>query len=283
MVNDMKRMVKTFEIQRYSASQLALLAILCGALYSCSAVQYNQPREVSYEQLSTSYNRIRLKVTSSLSVLEMFNKPVYELEPDSTELLSQSDNAAALVGQSKSGYKTWFTMVAFNKQNMTAERKYFYLVDEKAGSLLPQFGPFLILPGKGLIFDSQIILPSEVLTKPYMTEEEKQIAILKQVAESLRKDTDELGKVPASDPGKGNQKLAVSSMFLNQIFKTVLLELDKSPAMAKNLSDESGVQFDHISFDKGKIRMTVDGSAVTVKIKLGYFKDKFETAEDSKL
>lgn len=270
-------------VPRFLILGFLLLAILCGALYSCSAVQYNQPREVSYEQLSTSYNRIRLKVTSSLSVLEMFNKPVYELEPDSTELLSQSDNAVALVGQSKSGYKTWFTMVAFNKQNMTAERKYFYLVDEKAGSSLSQYGSFLIPPGKGLIFDSQIILPSEVLTKPYMTEEEKQIAILKQVAESLRKDTDELGKVPADDPGKGNQKLAVSSMFLNQIFKTVLLELDKSPAMAKNLSDESGVQFDHISFDKGKIRMTVDGSVVTVKIKLGYFKDKFEAAEGSKL
>lgn len=279
----MKRTAKISEIQQYSVSQLALLVILCWALHGCSIVQYNQPREVSYEQLSTSYNRIRLKITSSLSVLEMFNKPIYELEPDSTELLSQSDNAVALVGQSKSGYKTWFTMVAFNKQNMTAERKYFYLVDERAGSSLPQLGPFLILPDKGLIFDSQIILPSEVLTKPYMTEEEKQIAILKQVAESLRKDTDELGKVPASDPGKGNQKLAVTGMFLNQIFKTVLLELDKSPAIAKNLSDESGVQFDHISFDKGKIRMTVVGRVVTVKIKLGYFKDKFETAEGSNL
>jgi len=268
-------------VLRFSIFRFAPLFVLCWVLYGCSAVQYNQPREVSYEQLSARYNRIKLKATSSLDVLEMLHKPGYELEPDSTELLSQSDNAVALVGQSKSGYKTWFTMVAFNKQNMTAERKHFYLVDEKAGSSLSQYGSFLIPPGKGLIFDSQIILPSEVLTKPYMTEEEKQIAILKQVAENLRKDTDELGKVPANDPGRGNQKLAVSSMFLNQIFKTVLLELDKSPALAKNLSDKSGVRFDHMNFDKGKIQMTVDNSIVTVKITLGCFIDMFENEEET--
>ncbi len=281
MANDMKRTAKTFEIQRFSACQLALLVILCWVLYGCSNEQYIRTREISYEELSTCYNKIKLKVTSSLDVLEMLGKPGYELEPGSTELLSQSDTAVASLGQSKNGYKTWFNMVAFNKQNMTAERKYFYLADENAGSLLTQLRGFLTSPARGLVFDGQIILPSEVLQKPYITEEEKQIAILKQVAENLRKDTDELGKIPASDLGRGNQKLAVSSMFLNQIFKSVLLELDKSPAMAKNLSDENGVQFDHISFNKGKIRMTVDSSVVTVKIKLGYFKDKFETAEGS--
>ena len=277
----MKRTAKISEIQQYSASQLALLAILCGALCSCSAVQSNQPREVSYEQLCASYNKIRLKVTSSLSVLEMLGKPTYELEPGSTELLSQSDTAVASLGQSKNGYKTWFTMVAFNKQNMTAERKYFYLVDEKAGSLLNQIGNFLISPARGLVFDGQIILPSELLQKPYRTEDEKQIAILKQVAENLRKDTDELGEIPTSDPGRGNQKLAVSGMFMNQVFKSVLLELDESPALARNLSGKSGVQFDQTGFGKGKIRMSVDGSIVTIKIKLGYFIDKFETVENS--
>jgi hypothetical protein len=261
----------------------SVFCLLSYGLYGCSAVQYNQPREVSYEQLSTCYNKIKLKFTSSLNVLEMLRKPAYELEPGSTELLSQSDTVVASLGQSKNGYKTWFTMVAFNEQNMTAERKYFYLADENAGSLLTRLGGFLTSPAKGLVFDSQIIVASEVLTKPYMTEEEKQIAILKQVAENLRKDADELGKVPVNEPGQGNQKLAVAGMFLNQIFKTVLLKLDESPALARNLSGKSGIQFEHAGFDKGKIRMTVDGSIITVKIKLGYFKDKFETAEGSKL
>jgi hypothetical protein len=255
--------------------------LLSFSLCGCSIGQYGQPKEIFYEELAACYNRIRLRATSSLDVLEMLHKPSYELEPGSTELLSQSDTAVASLGQGKNGYKTWFTVVVFNEQNMTAERKYFYLVDEKVKTSPTRFGRFLIPADQGLIFDGQVVLPAEVLQKPYMTEEAEQIAILKQVAEGLRKDTDELSKAVANETSQGNQKLAVSGMFVNQIFKTVLLELDKSPALARNLSNKSGVQFDHINFDKGRIRMTVDGRVVTVKIKLGYFKDKFETAEDS--
>jgi hypothetical protein len=277
---EMRNRFRPHIVPRFLILGFLLLAILCGALYSCSAVQYNQPREVSYEQLSTSYDRIRLKITGSLDVLEMFDKPGYELEPGSAELLSQSDTAAASLGQGKNGYKTWFTMVAFNKQNMTAERKYFYLVDEKAGSLLDQIAGFLISPTRGLVFDCQVVLPTEVLQRPYMTQEAKQIAILQQVAESLRKDADELGRASSNEPGQGNQKLVVSAMLMNQVFKTVLLELEKSPSLAKNLKDTGGVQFDHINFNKGKICMTEEGGIITVKVKLGYFIDKFEPVEN---
>ena len=258
----------------------SVFCLLSYGLYGCSAVQYNQPREVSYEQLSSCYNKIRLNFTSSLDVLEMFDKPGYELEPGSAEMLSQSDTAAASLGQGKNGYKTWFTMVAFNEKNLTAERKYFYLVDEKAGSLLDQIAGFLISPTKGLVFDCQMILSTEVLLKPYITQEAKQIAILQQVAEHLRKDADELGRVSSNEPGQGNQKLAVSAMLMNQVFKTVLLELEKSPSLAKNLKDTDGVQFDHINFNKGKICMTEEGGIITVKVKLGYFIDKFEPVEN---
>jgi len=260
-------------VLRFSIFRLPLLVVLCCALYGCSIDQYFKPKETPYEELSACYGRIKLKATSSLDVLEMLHKPGYELEPGSVELLSQSDTAAASLGQSKSGYKTWFTMVVFNEQSMTAERKYFYLVDEKAKTSL-------ISPGEGLIFDGQIILPVEVLEKPYMTEEAKQIAILKWIADSIRKDTDELSKAAANEASQSYQKLAVSGMFMNQVFKTVLLELDKSPALAKNLSDKSGIQFDHLNFDKGKIQMTVDDSIVTIKITLGSFIDMFENEEE---
>jgi hypothetical protein len=278
----MKRTDKIFEIERFSVFQLAFLVFVSWILCGCSNEQYVQPGEVSYEELSACYSRIMPRVTSSLDVLEMFDKPGYKLEPGSTELFSQGDTTAASLGQSKGGYKTWFTMVAFNKQNMTAERKYFYLADEDAGPLLNRLWGFLTSPAKGLIFDGQVILPAEVIQRPYMTQDAKQIAILKQVAEDLRKDTDELGKVPANEPGRGNQKLAVSSMFINQVFKTILLKLEESPALARSLEDEGGVQFDHISFGKGRVWMTVEGSIATVKISLGYFKDKFETAESSR-
>ncbi len=277
----MRNQFRSRLVPRFLILEFLLLIISCWALYGCSVGQYIQPKEISYENLSACYNRIKPKVTSSLDVLEMLQKPGYVLEPGYTEMLSQSDTAVASLGQSKNGYQTWFTVVVFNEKNMTAERKYFYFVNEKARTSLNKFERLPILPSKGLIFDCQIVLPAEVLQKPYVTEEAKQIAILKHVAQNLRKDTDELSKAVANEPSQGNQNLAVAGMFMDQVFKTVLLELDKSPAMAKSLDDNSGVRFNHMNFDEGKIRMTIDGSIVTVEIKLGCFTNKFEIKEGS--
>jgi hypothetical protein len=263
------------------AQGMLLSSVFCAlsfGLYGCSMGQYIQPKEITYEQLSTCYNQTKLRTTSSLDVLEMIHKPQYELEQDTAELLSQSDTAVSSLGQSKNGYKTWFTMVVFNEQNMTAERKYFYLIDEKAKTSLTKLERFLTPSKKGLIFDGQVVLPAEVLDKSYITEEAKQIAILKQVADDLHGDIDKLSKV-AKELSQGSQKLGVCGMLMNQVFKTILLELDKSPALSKNLNDKDGVPFDHINLGKGRIRMSIEGSIITVKIKLGYFWNKFETDE----
>jgi len=242
-----------------------VLCILSFGLYGCSVGQYFQRQELSVERLSVSYYQTKLKTSSSLDVLRMIRASESELGPRfaGTHLLGQSDTAIASMGQSKDGYKTWFTIVAFDENNMTAKRKHFYLVDEKAVVKPTDIRHFQIVPKPGLMFDSEMILPAEVLDRPYVTREARQIAALKQVAEELRKDVDELSQ--------DNQTLAVSGMLINQVFKTVLLELDRSPLLAENLSDKNGVQFNHSSFDKGRIYMTIEDSVVTVKIRLGVF------------
>ena len=263
-----KPKVKTYGIQRFLVFGFPLLVILCWCLYGCSVWQYFQPEKLSYEKLSISYHQIRLKTSRSPDVLRMisaYSGPESQLPARfiGAHLLSQSDTAIASVGQSKDGYKTWFTMVSFDESDMTANRKYFYLVDERALLKPTDLRHFQILPKPGLIFDSQMVLQLDVLAKPYVTEEARQIAILKHIAENLSKDIDELSQ--------DNQTLAVSGMLMNQVFKEVLLDLEKSPVLAKNLSDKSGVQFNHISFDKGRISIAVDDSIGTVKIRLGLF------------
>jgi hypothetical protein len=245
----------------------SVFCLLSFGLYGCSVWRYFRPEELSYEKLSVSYRWIRLKTSSSHDVQRMIHSPQFGLGPSftGTHLLSQSDTAIASVGQSEDGYKSWFTMVSFDERDMTANRKYFYLVDERA--LLKPTGlrHFQILPKPGLIFDSQMVLPLEVLAKPYATEQARQIAILKHIVENVSYDIDELSQ--------DNQTLAVSGMLMNQVFKSVLLELDKSPVLAKGLSDKSGIQFNHINFGKGKIGITVGDSIGTVKLRLGIFCD----------
>jgi len=265
--------VKIYGVQHFLILGFPLLVILCWCLYGCSLWRYFQPEELSYEKLSGSYHWTRLKTSSSNDVLRMIHSLQFGLGPSftGTHLLSQSDTAIASVGKSKDGYKSWFTMVSFDERDMTANRKYFYLADERALLKPTSLRHFQILPKPGLIFDSQMVLQLDVLAKPYVTEEARQIAILKHIAENLSKDIDELSQ--------DNQTLAVSGMLMNQVFKSVLLELDKSPVLAKSLSDKSGVQFNHISFGKGRIGITVDDSIGTVKLRLGLFVHKFDVQD----
>ena len=129
------------------------------------------------------------------------------------------------------------------------------------------------------MFDSQMVLETEVLDKPYATEEAEQIAIIRQVAENLRKDIDDLSE-DEDELSQRNEMLAVSGMLMNQVFETVLIELNKSPGLATRLSDNSGVEFNHINFDEGKIQTVVEGDIVTVKIRLGLFRHSFEAEDD---
>jgi len=241
---------------------LFAVIFLCG-LCGCSVVRYFQPEQCPREELSASYDQTALKTSSTLDVLGK----IQSLEH---ELLSQSDVIVASSGQNKNGYRTWFTMVAFDEHTMVAKRKYFFLVDERAKISPTKLKRFLAAPKQGLVFDSQVVLETEVLAKPYATKEAGQIAILKQVAESLRKDIDELSG-NTDGPSQGNKMLTVSGLLMNQLFETVLLELHKSPVLATRLSSKGGVEFNHISFDKGKIRMVVEDDIVTVKVGLGLF------------
>ena len=49
-----------------------------------------------------------------------------------TELFSQSDQKAALAGQSKNSDKQWFTLCVFDPHEMALRRKYFFFMDERA-------------------------------------------------------------------------------------------------------------------------------------------------------
>jgi len=226
--------------------QLVIL-LLCGCVVM-DAVEFLTPEgPPSYEQISESYYRTKLKTSSSADVLAMIHTPEYEL-------LSQSKSVVASSGQKKKGYKTWLKMVAFDENKLTAQRKYLFIVDEK-----PKF--LFVEPRAYLRFDCEMILESEVLDEPYANESARRIAILRQLLNNVRADIDEL----SSD----NKMVDICGMLVNQALETVLVKLDSSPVLATQLSDQNGFEFEHTSFDKGKIRMVVDSDVVTVGLRLG--------------
>ncbi|MHC4737723.1 MAG: rubredoxin, partial [Planctomycetota bacterium] len=101
------------------------------------------------------------------------------------------------------------------------------------------------------------------LDKPYSNENARRIEILRQVQEYAHSDIEELSA--------DNKIISVSGMLINQGLETALVKLDVSPALAIKLDQKDAVDFDHLSFTKGKIQMVVEDDVVRVKMRLGSF------------
>ena len=207
----------------------------------------------SYRQLLDNYRQTKLKTSGAADVLAM----------SQSGLLSQSKSVIAVSGQKKEGYKSWFSMVAFDENELTAQRKYLFVVDER-----PKF--LFVEPWEALSFDCEMVLARELLDKPYANENAKRIAVLKQVKENASKDVHELGL--------DNKNLAVSGMMINQALQTALVKLDSSPSLAGALSEEQGLEFEHISFDKGRLRMLLADDIVSVRVRLGSLVKKYKVS-----
>jgi len=209
---------------------LWLLVFSIYFLASCTIVEYFRAEKAPYdEELSNNYNQTILNKSNSADVLATIQK--------------------------KKGHEIWFNMVAFDENELTAKRKYFFLVDEKVKSLLG------IRPKRRLTFDCEMVLDEKTLDQPYANENARRIAILKQLLENVRKDVDELAE--------DNKTLDICGMLINQTLETALRKLEQSPVLASKLSDAGGVDIDHITLGKGGIEMSTTYNIVKAKVRLG--------------
>jgi hypothetical protein len=249
----------------YAGLLLGILLASCSAVSSPAAAHSQQLSE--QQELSAPYDRITLKKSLTLDALPKIRRSQSEhgLILAETETVSHSDRVVASLGQSPDGYSTWFNMVTFHEYRLNVIRKYFFAVDDRAGSLRTR-------SRRGLRFDCEMVLGKEVLDKSYTSENARRIAMLRYVLDSIRKDIKELGD-DVDVPGQYNQKLDVCGMLINQMFETVLVKLEASPVLAMRLSRAGGAEFDHINFNKGTVRMVVEDDAVAVSTRFGVFVD----------
>jgi len=227
-----------------------LLLSLCTftLLCSCQAIDFLTPDPLpTDEQISYNYYQTKLQKSTSADVLSTIHMPEHEL-------LSQSKSVVASLGHNKHGHKVWFNMVAFDEDTMTAQRKYLFIEDEK-----PKY--LFVEPRASARFDCQVVLEGEILDKPYSNENEKRIAIIRQVLENLHRDTD--------DVALDNKMIATALMTINQGFTSALVKLDASPAEAARLNNPNGLVFSNMSYDKGIIKYLLEGDIVTIEMNLG--------------
>ena len=142
----------------YVGLLLGILLVGCSALSSSATSQSRQLSE--QQELSAPYDSIMLKKSLTLDALPKIRRS--QSEPDSllaeTETVSHSDRVVASLGQSQDDSSTWFNMVTFHEYRLNVIRKYFFAVDDRAGSLRTR-------SRRGLRFDCEMVLGKEVLDR----------------------------------------------------------------------------------------------------------------------
>jgi hypothetical protein len=253
----------TLAVYHYTALFLGILLAGCSALSSHAGAQNQQLSE--QQVLSAPYDQITLKKSLTLDALPTIRRAQSEAGSllAETETVSHSDRVVASLGQSRDGYSTWFNMVTFHEYQLNVIRKYFFAVEDRAGSLRAR-------PRRGLRIDCEMVLDKEVLGKSYTSENIRRIAILRYVLDSIRKDIKELGD-DVDVPDQYNKKLDVCGMLINQTLELILVKLNSSPVLATKLSSAGGLDFDHISFGKGKVQMIVKDDTVAFAMCFGTY------------
>ncbi|MHC4436428.1 MAG: hypothetical protein ACYS3S_03655 [Planctomycetota bacterium] len=235
----------------------------CSIFSSQNAAKNQQLSEE--QELSAPYDRITLKKSLTLDALPKISRSQDKQDSllKDVETVSHSDRVVASLGQSPDGSRTWFNMVTFHEYRLNVIRKYFFAVDDRAGS-------FGTRPRRGLRFDCEMVLEKGIPGESYTSENLRRIEILRYILTQTREDIKELGD-DVDVPEQYNAKLDVCGMLINQTLELILVKLDSSPVLAARLSSTVGADFDHINFGKGRVRMLVEGDTVMLTMRFGAF------------
>jgi len=252
---------------RGTLCMVALLFATC--LCGCQGYLSSDP--LPYAKLTFPYAHTQLKTSATLDVLNLARAPEYQFKPGAVDelLLTQSDTAVAFSGRSPDGRKFWLTMVVFDEYRLTATRKYFFLVDERAETAPATGTRYFVPPRKGLVFDSEFVVDPQILTTPYATEEAQKIAMVRWLAEQFQKDMAALVGGSGA-PARGSALLSTAGMMMRQTFTGLLVELDKSPGLAQTLADPGGMEFSHISMDKGRARLLTQNDLAAMALRVNF-------------
>jgi hypothetical protein len=254
-------------INNQSSIISAVVGVLAGSLLSGCSASDSQNGKYAYIRLADPYRRARLKVSTTLEALSLLDAPSARVDPNiaPVQLLTQSDTAAALSGKSADGAKVWVNVIAFDEHRLTARRKYFFFSDERPASAVDLQAAGSV-PG-ALTFDAQFVIEPEVAAVLYATDEAKKTAILRSIAQAFAGDVRSLAG-HTSATGQADASVALAGMMMTQVFQGVLVELDKSSALAKNLGAEQGIAFSHVSLGEGRVRLLVTDGIGTVAIRI---------------
>lgn len=192
------------------------------------------------------YNMATLNVSTSADIV-----PMIQAEKD---LLAKSENAIASWGEAKKGSIIWFNAVAFDDFTSKAVRKYAFGANPKADG-------FFSGREQTMRFDAELVINADVLREPHANDNARKIAVLKSVLKDFGNDMKPLTK--------DSEVLNSAMLMSKQLLKGIIYELGATPSLAANLENYSGMDFDNMNLNKGKIRMVIVDGVVKIKAMTG--------------
>ena len=236
--------------------------IVCGALAAAMMLMAGCSTPLfSYDKVFERYYATTLNVSTSTDVLEM-------AQNRDAELLSQSESVIAIAGkQGKKDRTQWFNIIAFDQDSSVAVRKYGFIVEETTWAPNTK-------PNPGLRFDAEVILDAATLEEPYANANAMKISVLLKTLKLFSDD--------AHHVNFDNVTLRSSTAMAKQAVNAVVFKLSRSPAEAVRLQELTGMEFDHPTLGKSRVRMLIQGNVVKLKIKSGkpWFVIPFEQHSD---
>ncbi len=227
-----------------SKSLLVVFAVLCVvAVSGC---------HMSSEPIFERYHLTTLKVSTSADTI-----PVIQAEG---EFLVKGENAIASWGDKKKGSVVWFNAIAFDDESSKAIRKYGFVATPKKRR-------------QSMRFDAELVVNPDVLNEPYANENARKIAILKSILKDFSNDLAPLVK--------DSRSLNSASLMVKQLLKSLIYELNASPALAASLDDFSGMDFNNMNLGKGKTRMIIIDGVVSLKSMTGTSIKNFDKKLDA--
>ena len=251
------------------ATPLRAARCMAALLFASALSGCGGPDALPYAKIAIPYHAAELGKSTTLDVLNLARDPAYQFDRREVAqaLLTQSDTVVAYSGRSTDARKTWLNMIVFDEFRMTARRKYFFCIDEKAENAPDGSQQWLIPARRGIVFDSEFAVDPEILTTPYATAEAQKIAIVRWLADRFAQDLTALVGDPR-DPTRGGGTLTTSGMMVRQMFTGLLVELDKSPGLAARLETPEGIPFPHASLGEGRIQMLAGTGAARTTIRV---------------
>lgn len=233
----------------------------CATTYEDTTRFVKKDKTPTNADILSGYYRISVKLSTAADVLDEIYMPDFEQ-------LCQSKNVVAAAGTKKKGFKGWLKMAGFDENEPTARRKYLLIEDEKPKTLFADTEEKLFL-------ECSSIINKDVLNKPYKSQNEKMIAIMKYMHANMKADVDSIS-------AESQLVLNLGGMAKQALFAAIV-KLENSPAMAAKLNSNEGIEFSHPSLDRGIVQMGLEYDTATIKLNIGAMNMKYKIDFEKKI